>query len=867
MRNTIAILLLAALSALAAAPAAADVNLVPNLPTGWSWPLVPRPTNDATTTSVPLPATLSGDAASTYFNSAWTNLGSNASVAFRNHSRLDGATVIVDRSCAALAAGAAQQGINGGPFTLPAGRHTLELRVDATNLVAESNEADNNIARQWVWAPVSLAAGAAVTRAAPPERTGGWASIPAGQDKHNNCDGLRFTTGWEWDAVYTWSPDPAVDVDLRYYTPSTGASNGFATALGTSMRAGRGIEAVLTKGVGTLERSYDIGVERAAGAGSYRAQHVTGQYVALGDSITFWFQQDEMLKVFYFAPLFPMQASAWLQTTTEPSVAMGWVPNTALVTGLSELANTTATDAAGRARLDAVVTAAEGHAVVVWRDPDWGTAPRFCGLKIGFAQVDLAPSTPAGWHSPLVPTSTAANSGDPVALPDTLPVTSAGPVYNLALRNLGGADGTDPTEVLITLDGMREDSLLVYAPAAHEQVALYPYIHPGQVRSGRHTVAMELDHEHAQAEATRANNRYGEQYCWGPSWVARTDFPEQPMYPPRPEGGMDLVGDGNGEVLWPNCAGSRLPTAPPTVWWQGYVLKPDFFMYPEIELSLHEALEGTKDGFAEPLGWTMAYDDYTNYMLVNLNRTPRRPFDVGITDWTEYYADYLIADFTAHYVESRTLGTAGILSLAPYEGVGGDDLLQLYEWYFPAGWWMIHIDNLSPYDTIGAAFHHPDEVYTSRPAGAVVSPHYGEDAWLHVYVPTPGWCCVAVFAPDDQAINAMHYQLSMYPGVSAAPEPPALPTVTRLVDASPNPFNPQVAVSFDLAAPGRARLGIFDLKGALVRLLADAELAAGRQTFTWDGRDAGGRALPSGAYVARFEAGEVRQARKLMLVR
>jgi flagellar hook assembly protein FlgD len=36
---------------------------------------------------------------------------------------------------------------------------------------------------------------------------------------------------------------------------------------------------------------------------------------------------------------------------------------------------------------------------------------------------------------------------------------------------------------------------------------------------------------------------------------------------------------------------------------------------------------------------------------------------------------------------------------------------------------------------------------------------------------------------------------------------------------------------------------------------------------TWDGRDTAGRALPSGAYVARFEAGDVRQSHKLMLVR
>ena len=60
MRNTSAIAIAAACLLALATPAFADVNLIPNLPTGWSWPLVPRPASDATLTSVPLPLTLTG---------------------------------------------------------------------------------------------------------------------------------------------------------------------------------------------------------------------------------------------------------------------------------------------------------------------------------------------------------------------------------------------------------------------------------------------------------------------------------------------------------------------------------------------------------------------------------------------------------------------------------------------------------------------------------------------------------------------------------------------------------------------------------------------------------------------------------------
>ncbi len=861
-RGALAILLASALTPIATL---ADVNLVPNLPAGWAWPLVPRPTNDATAGSVPLPAALTGDAAATYFNSAWRNLGSSASRPFRNHSRLDGATVIVDRSCSTLEAGAAQQGINGGPFTLPAGRHTLELRVDATDEIAESNEADNDIARQWVWSPVAVPAGTVLTRAAPPERTGGWSAIPAGQDKFNNCDGLRFTTGMEWDVLYTWSPDPTVDVDLRYYEPGTGVSDGFANPLGTSLRAGRGVEAVLAKGVGTLERSYDVGVERAAGSGSYRVTHAVGQYVELGDSITFWFAQDEMLKVFYCMPYFPDQVSIWLQTGPEPSVAMGWVDPQRLAVGLAELPRTAATDDEGRARLDVEAVFAASHAVVVWRDPDWGTAPRHCGLKIGWALADLVPDTPVGWHSPLVPRTVTVGTGNPVTLPDTLPVTTTGPVYHVGLRNSGGGDANDLSEILVTLDGAPCDSLAIANVPANEGLALYPSTHPGRVLSGRHTVAMELNHEGTQHEATRANNRYGEQYCWGPQWAASTTFPEQPMYPPDRMGGFDLVGDGNGEVLWYNCAASRIPKAPGTVWWQAYAARSGLFGYYDYDLQLHERLDGSKDGFGESLARSEWNGEQTEYVRVNLNRTPRRSFDIGIVDWNEDWA--WGDDVVASYAEAVTLGTAGDLTLAPYVSPGGQDLIQLYEWYFDEGWWMIHLDNLGPWDRYAMALHQADEVYGSRPFDAAVSRTDGEDIWLHVHVDQAGWCCLAVFQPYDSTLNEPLYQLSMYRGISGAPDVPSTPAVTSLVEASPNPFNPQVAIAFDLAAPARARLDVFDLRGALVRRLVDADLATGRQTVTWDGRDGDGRALPSGTYMARFAAGDVRQSRKLMLVR
>lgn len=89
----------------------------------------------------------------------------------------------------------------------------------------------------------------------------------------------------------------------------------------------------------------------------------------------------------------------------------------------------------------------------------------------------------------------------------------------------------------------------------------------------------------------------------------------------------------------------------------------------------------------------------------------------------------------------------------------------------------------------------------------------------------------------------------------------------RRLTAAPNPFNPRTEISFALGAPGAVRLELYDLRGHLVRVLADGDLEAGEHRVPWDGRDDAGRALPSGSYLCRLAAEGRQVARKLTLVR
>ncbi len=86
----------------------------------------------------------------------------------------------------------------------------------------------------------------------------------------------------------------------------------------------------------------------------------------------------------------------------------------------------------------------------------------------------------------------------------------------------------------------------------------------------------------------------------------------------------------------------------------------------------------------------------------------------------------------------------------------------------------------------------------------------------------------------------------------------------------PNPFNPSTAVGFTLANGGHAQLGIYDVRGRLVRVLVDAQLTAGDYTgaYRWDGRDDAGRTVTSGTYFQRLVVdGKVIGSGKMMLVR
>jgi uncharacterized membrane protein len=96
-------------------------------------------------------------------------------------------------------------------------------------------------------------------------------------------------------------------------------------------------------------------------------------------------------------------------------------------------------------------------------------------------------------------------------------------------------------------------------------------------------------------------------------------------------------------------------------------------------------------------------------------------------------------------------------------------------------------------------------------------------------------------------------------------EPPQAASALQL-SASPNPA--RLGASFVLALPnaGRAELSLYDASGRRIRTLVSSELAAGRHTIAWDGRDQSGARVGAGMYFMRLQVGAQHTGGKIVVV-
>jgi subtilisin family serine protease len=98
-------------------------------------------------------------------------------------------------------------------------------------------------------------------------------------------------------------------------------------------------------------------------------------------------------------------------------------------------------------------------------------------------------------------------------------------------------------------------------------------------------------------------------------------------------------------------------------------------------------------------------------------------------------------------------------------------------------------------------------------------------------------------------------------------DPISTPARFALWPNAPNPFNPVTTIRFGLDRTGAFTLRVYDVRGTLVRSLAETTLPAGQYHAVWDGKDRAGRPVGSGVYIYRLDQSDRHLARKMSLLR
>jgi hypothetical protein len=92
---------------------------------------------------------------------------------------------------------------------------------------------------------------------------------------------------------------------------------------------------------------------------------------------------------------------------------------------------------------------------------------------------------------------------------------------------------------------------------------------------------------------------------------------------------------------------------------------------------------------------------------------------------------------------------------------------------------------------------------------------------------------------------------------------PVVPDVG--LSTAPNPFGRVTEIRYQVGCAGPVALTLRDVTGRAVRLLAGGTQPSGPHSVVWDGKDDGGRALPTGVYFCTLDIGTKRISRKVVL--
>lgn len=118
---------------------------------------------------------------------------------------------------------------------------------------------------------------------------------------------------------------------------------------------------------------------------------------------------------------------------------------------------------------------------------------------------------------------------------------------------------------------------------------------------------------------------------------------------------------------------------------------------------------------------------------------------------------------------------------------------------------------------------------------------------------------------DNPGLSTL--KLKVTPKSTAAISGETVPNKYSLLDAYPNPFNPETTIKYSLSQSGETTLVIYDLIGRPVTTLVSEYQPASEYTVVWNGTDKNNQTVSSGVYFYKLTSGHFTSVKKVMLMK
>jgi hypothetical protein len=837
-------------------------------PPGWSYPALPRSVANAAFNSAPLESgALPGNSSNTYYNSSQLNQSATdgAPACFQGLF-LDDVAQYFNGPAFYFPGGDVLFLNQGAPAAIKGGRHTLLSRADVFGNVSESNESNNDWARQYIWSGLQLTPSVPVTRTYDPYIfTTGWG--PNGNNE--GFQGAAVTNYWSIFAVTPANTSAEFDIALCTETPMNIPQQGFGNAVAVSYLSGPATDFVILDRNVAPSGTYYASVYNWAGTANKVVEfdNDKGLLSNPGDSSPFALNSGEIANLHEVYLVAGQRTRIQiLRWGGDSDIYMGLFNPSGGYASAAEAVAAATTQGLGSGNdvfVDITAPANDFYGIVVAK-PDAQSLGKSLQYSVVISQVpNIRHYAPQGWYGPIVPRTTPDASTFNAPLSPVLTGNQQATWINWSTINQGPGDVPNFWDRLYSDDVAIGDGFFVGATLPEGYFLTWlntPQGGPGYwFTGGLHHLRVHADIFENAVEFPEWDNDFTDWFVWSPTTLAN-QVPYVLAPPPRP---FPL-----GYGPYPSCDGFRSPGFPNSFWTAVGMIP---LSADDYDVKIHAASTGSKDGFGNNLGWSIdPVFGNSDFCIVNFNVAPVANFDYSVTNYSLSNDDYTIQRADSPYWGQVPAGLSRIGPLT----LDGYDCLDIHEFYFLAGVpYYISVNNVAGNVDLGLYLFNGTQPYHTKQTAMLTSNSQGAGGDEHlapITFATAGFHAVVVAKSNYlDAYPAATYELVFSTGQSVvdAPAVTAAPAEFALSAPRPNPFAGKATI--ELAVPqgkGKASVGVFDLQGRRIAELAN-ESNPGRHTLTWDGCDSTGREVAAGVYFVRLEAAGIHETKKITLLR